>query len=167
MTIDVLMTLSLLFLMGFQFFGDVAHEWVGVGIFALFIAHHIVNGSWHRNLFKGKYSPMRVMMLCVDVLVLCSMLLQVYSSVVMSRYVFAFLPLRGGMRLARQLHILGAYWGFAFMSLHIGIHWGMLTGVVQKSLRLEWASKVRSIVLFIAGLAVAAYGMTAFPPVII
>ena len=29
--VDILMTLALLFLMGYQFWGDMAHEWVGAG----------------------------------------------------------------------------------------------------------------------------------------
>ena len=42
--VDILMTLGLLFLMGYQFWGDVAHEWVGAGMFLVFILHHILNG---------------------------------------------------------------------------------------------------------------------------
>ena len=30
-TADVLMTLALLFLMGYQFWGETAHEWIGAG----------------------------------------------------------------------------------------------------------------------------------------
>ena len=41
--VDVLMTGALLFLMGYQFWGDTAHEWVGAGMFLLFIIHHILN----------------------------------------------------------------------------------------------------------------------------
>ena len=37
---DVLMTLALLFLMGYPFWGDVAHEWAGAGMFLLFLLHH-------------------------------------------------------------------------------------------------------------------------------
>ena len=73
-TIDILMTLALLFLMGYQFWGETAHEWVGAGMFVLFILHHILNGNWHKRLFQGKYTPMRILLLCVDVLVLLSML---------------------------------------------------------------------------------------------
>ena len=53
--VDVLMTLALLFLMGYQFWGDVAHEWVGAGMFLLFIAHHILNG----NLYPVSYKHLR------------------------------------------------------------------------------------------------------------
>ena len=31
LAVDILMTLGLLFLMGYQFWGDVAHEWAGQG----------------------------------------------------------------------------------------------------------------------------------------
>lgn len=56
LAVDVLMTLALLFLTGYQFWGEELHEWVGVGMFVLFIAHHILNGRWYKSLFKGKYN---------------------------------------------------------------------------------------------------------------
>lgn len=126
MAVDILMTAALLFLMGYQFWGETAHEWVGAGMFILFLAHHILNGNWHRNLFRGKYSPMRIFLTAVDVLTLFSMLAQMYSGIVLSRHVFAFLPIESGLALARRLHILGSYWGFLFMSLHLGLHWNMV-----------------------------------------
>ncbi len=49
MAVDVLMTAALLFLMGYQFWGEMAHEWVGAGMSVLFLAHHILNGSWHKT----------------------------------------------------------------------------------------------------------------------
>ena len=55
--VDVLMTLGMLFLMGYQFWGDVAHEWAGAGMFVLFILHHALNGGWYKSLFRGKYTP--------------------------------------------------------------------------------------------------------------
>ena len=108
---DIFMTLALFFLMGYHLWGEALHEWVGAGMFLLFIAHHFLNGYWHKTLFQGKYTPLRVFTLCIDLLVLASMLAQMYSGIVMSRYVFDFLPPIGGMSLARRLHILGAYWG--------------------------------------------------------
>ena len=43
LAVDVLMTLGLLFLMGYQFWGDFAHEWAGTGMFVLFLLHHVLN----------------------------------------------------------------------------------------------------------------------------
>lgn len=128
MTVDVLMTVALLFLVGYQFWGEKAHEWAGAGIFVLFAAHHILNVGWYKNLFRGKYTAYRIFQVIVDMLTLLSMAVLVYSSVVLSRYVFAFLPIESGLALARRLHILGSYWGFLLMGLHLGLHWNMVFG---------------------------------------
>ena len=72
--VDVLMTLGMLFLMGYQFWGDVAHEWAGAGMFVLFILHHALNGGWYKSLFRGKYSPARIFQLVIDLLVFLDML---------------------------------------------------------------------------------------------
>ncbi len=121
--VDVAMSVALLFLMGYQFWGDEAHEWAGAGIFVLFAVHHILNWRWHKNLFRGKYSLIRVFQVCIDMLTLLSIIALIYSSIVLSGYVFAFLPVEGGMALARRLHILGFYWGFLLMNVHSGLHW--------------------------------------------
>lgn len=160
--IDTGMTLALLFLSGYQFWGDLAHEWVGAGIFVLFIAHHVLNVSWYRGLFKGRYTPYRVLQLAIDTLTLLAMLALMYSSIVMSRHVFAFLPIEGGMSLARRLHILGSYWGLILMSLHLGLHWSMFLGMAEKHTAATKPSKLRGCALFALGLLIAAYGAYAF-----
>lgn len=125
----------------------------------LFIAHHLLNLNWHKNIFKGKYTAVRVFTLCIDVLVLVSMMAQMYSGIVMSRYVFSFLPIEAGMSFARRLHILGAYWGFLLMSLHLGLHWNMILGMFRKSARIKKGAKIRSISTFTVGLIIAGYGV--------
>lgn len=162
LAVDILMTLALLFVMGYQFWGEAPHECVGTGMFLLFIVHHIFNWRWYKTIFKGKYNTQRVLILCIDFLVLASMLAQIYSSVVMSRYVFDFLPFSGNMSLARRLHILGAYWGFLLMSLHLGLHWNMILGMLGKTVGIKRSSKARQIIFFIAGAVIACYGIWSF-----
>lgn len=162
LVVDAVMTLALLFLMGYHFWGEILHEWVGVGMLLLFIVHHILNGHWHKTFFKGKYNSLRILMLCIDFLVLFAMFAQMYSGIVMSRYVFHFLPAIGGMSFARRLHILGAYWGFLFMSLHLGLHWNILLGMSRKAAGITSKTKKRSIVAFLIGLVIAGYGVWAF-----
>lgn len=162
LAVDIFMTMALLFLMGYHLWGDAPHEWVGAGMLVLFIAHHILNGNWHKTLFKGKYNAMRIVTLVIDFLVLVSMLAQMYSGIVMSRHVFAFLSIDGGMALARRLHILGAYWGFILMSLHLGLHWNMILGMSRKAAGIKNSSKIRSIIACIAGLVIAGYGVWVF-----
>ena len=162
LAVDVFMTLALLFLMGYQFWGEAPHEWVGAGMFLLFVSHHLLNGRWHKTLFKGKYSALRTVTLCVDLLLLLAMLAQMYSGIVMSRYVFAFLPGTGGMSLARRLHILGAYWGFLQMSVHLGLHWNMILGMLRKALKIKSKTKSPSMIAFAAGLTISGYGIWVF-----
>lgn len=162
LSIDILMTLALLFLMGYHLWGEAPHEWAGAGMLLLFVAHHILNGSWHKSIFKGKYNTMRILTFCVDLLILIAMLAQMYSGIVMSRYVFDFLPGIGGMSLARRLHILGAYWGYILISLHLGLHWNMILGMCRKAAGMKNKSKIRSITSFTTGLMIAGYGVQTF-----
>ena len=158
--VDVLMTVALLILMGYQFWGEKAHEWVGAGIFILFAAHHILNRGWYKNLFQGKYLPMRIFQVCVDMLTLLSMIALMYSGIVLSRYVFAFLPIESGLALSRRLHILGSYWGYLLMSLHLGLHWNMVLGMAKR--KKAAGSRSFHMICFILGLAIALYGVWVF-----
>ncbi len=67
-SVDILMTIGLLFLSGYQLWGEMAHEWVGAGMFVLYIIHHLLNLNWYKNLFRAKYTPMRVFQFVVDFL---------------------------------------------------------------------------------------------------
>ena len=158
--VDVLMTLGMLFLMGYQFWGDVAHEWAGM--FVLFILHHALNGGWYKSLFRGKYSPARIFQLVIDLLVFLDMLGLMVSGVILSNHVFDFLPILGGMSFARTLHMLASFWGFLLMALHLGLHWNVFLGLARKLPAFQKPSRRRTIVLNVLSGAVALYGIFAF-----
>ena len=161
--IDILMTLLLLLLMGYQFFGDAAHEWAGAGMFALFIIHHLLNGSWHKNLLRGKYDAYRMFMLVIDVLLFADMLGLMVSGLMLSNHVFAFLGIHGSMSFARLLHMASSYWGFVLMSLHLGLHWGMILGMARRAVNGgKKSSSAVKLFLSIFGAVTAAYGLTVF-----
>lgn len=159
--IDFIMTLLLLLLMAKQLTGDFAHEWIGAGMFVLWILHHILNAQWHSHILKGKYTPFRLLQLAVNVLLLSAMIGTMVSGMILSREVFAFLPISGGLALARPLHILSAFWGFVLMALHLGLHWNMILGMVRKSTRVT-STKQTQTVWRIAGAGIAVYGLYAF-----
>ncbi len=135
MVIDVLMTALLLCLMAYQITGQALHEWFGAGMLVLLIAHNILNIRWYGNLFKGKYRLLRIIQTTFNFSVLISMLCLGYSGIVMSRYVFAALPISGPMATARRMHMAASYWGFVLMSFHLGMHWGMVTGMFRRLLK--------------------------------
>lgn len=156
--IDLLMTVLLLFLMARQLTGDSAHEWLGAGMLILWIAHHILNRSWYSHLLKGKYTPARILQTVTNLAVLLSMFGLMVSGIILSREVFAFLPISGGIALARSLHVLSAFWGFVLMALHLGLHWNRILGMVRKVAG-PVSSKPLRILLRIAAALIASYGI--------
>ena len=82
------------------------------------------------------------------------------SGIILSKEVFAFLPISGGTSFARTLHMVCAYWGFCLMSIHIGIHWGVVFRRFQR--RQPTLSRRRTTLLRAAAVLVAGYGIYAF-----
>lgn len=158
--VDIGMTLILLLLMTYELIGQAVHEWIGIGMFLLFVLHHILNANWSKNLRRGKYTPLRIVQTALVVLVLLSMAGSMVSGVILSRHAFSFLPIRGGRSFARSLHMVSAYWGLVFMSLHLGFHWQMMIGMAGRlwektSLCSKWLGRL-------AAFAIAVYGLYAF-----
>ena len=162
LAVDILMTLTLLFLMGYQIWGESAHEWAGAFMLLLFIAHHALNGAWYRNMFKGKYTRIRILTSAVDLVLFVVMICLMASGIIMSRHVFAFLPIRGGMGTARLVHMAASYWGFVLMAFHLGLHWGMILARFRQMFGAGRNSRIRRTVLRIAGAFIAGYGLYAF-----
>lgn len=81
----------------------------------------------------------------------------IISSVILSRYVFSFLPIQGSVSFARVLHMVSAYWGFILMAAHIGLHWGIILGFSRKEMKMKTSKSVRG-VLRIAAFLIAIYG---------
>lgn len=162
MSIDLVMTVLLLFQMAYMLVGNTAHEWIGVVMFVLFILHHVLNIRWYRNLFKGRYSGFRILQTVVNFFVLFCMLGLMVSGIIMSRVVFSFLPINGGMGFARILHMVTAYWGFLLMSVHLGLHWGMIMGMARKIRKQKEPSKLQTWILRALALVISGFGVYAF-----
>lgn len=158
MTVDLAMTLILLLLMGYSRVGETAHEWLGIAMTALFVAHHILNRKWIAGICKGRYTPFRIMQTALVVLILLTMLGSAVSGVLLSKHVFRLLDL-GGVSFARTLHMLCGYWNFVLLSLHLGLHWVMFVGMASKKLPKDkpaftWVART-------AAFLIAAYGVHA------
>ena len=158
--VDIAMTVALMLLMTYELIGQSTHEWIGMGMFVLFLLHHVLNRKWSSGLTKGRWTPLRVWQTLLVLWVLITMLGSMVSGIVLSRSVFAFLPIRSGQSWARTLHLICAYWGFVGMSLHLGLHWSMMMGMAQK--HFGKPSQLRTWVLRLLAVGIAAYGVYAF-----
>ncbi|MEN6410969.1 MAG: DUF4405 domain-containing protein [Anaerolineaceae bacterium] len=156
LVIDLVMTILILLAFAYQLTGNTAHELIGMVIIALFLTHNLLNRQWYQTLQKGKRSSKRIMGKVVNLLLLADMALLAVSSVMISRDLFAFLQIRGGF-LARQIHTLTSYWGLILLSIHLGMHWGM----VQKVTGIASANRARTTAFRILALSIAAFGIKA------
>lgn len=82
--IDLLMTLTLFFLMGYQLWGEAAHEWVGTVMGVLFLLHQWYNRRWYCTLTQGPWSLVRTFHMLVNLLSVLAMLALLASGVVLS-----------------------------------------------------------------------------------
>lgn len=160
LAVDIGMTAALLLLMAYELVGQEAHEWIGIGMFVLFIIHHVLNGGFCRNILKGKYNPVRMIQTGMVLLILCAMAGLMISGTFLSRHALSFLPIKGGRSFARNLHMISAYWGFVLMSVHLGFHWSMMMGMARKLF--EKPSAVRKWAGRILAMVTACYGIYAF-----
>lgn len=158
---DLAMTVLLLGQMAYIRIGETAHEWMGVSLFALFLMHHRFNGRWYIHLAKGSYTPVRVLQTAVNFLMLASMIGLMVSGIILSRKVFAFLPVDSGMSFARILHMVSAYWGFLFMSIHLGLHWGMIIGTARNIRKKKQGPPVLSWIMRMTAFLICGFGMYA------
>lgn len=157
---DILMSALVLFLFGYQLWGEAAHEWAGIATFILFILHHILNGKWHRNILKGGYTPLRTVLLITDILITFAVMSLMYSGITVSKHIFTFLP-SGNIAFARRLHILGSYWGFILLAFHFGLHISALKGILKLQFP-KGTSRLRNTAGLIVSVVIAVYGVYAF-----
>ena len=157
---DLVMTVLLIFLMTYERIGQSTHEWLGVAMFVCFIVHHLLNRKWIQHIFKGRYTIVRILQTVSVVSVLLTMLGSMVSGIILSQTVFSFLEIHGGSFWARNVHMVCAYGGYILMSMHFGLHWGMVLGIVKKSSQKQ--QKSTGYGLRLAALLLAGYGAYAF-----
>lgn len=159
--VDAAMAVLLPLLMAYSLIGEEIHEWLGTAMLLLFLLHHALNWRWYGSLFRGRYSPVRILNTAVDFLLLADMLAMGISGIVMSSHVFQFLNISNGASAARAVHLPGAFWGFLLMSFHIGLHWQTVLSRIR-AVRPGWPGGKAGTVMRLSVILVSAYGIFAF-----
>ena len=156
--VDIMMTAALYACMAYMLVGEEAHEWIGSGLALLFVMHNALNRKWYAALLTGRYTPLRAFQTAVNLLCLASMAAAAVSGAAMSRYLYDIPFLSGGASLARTVHMLAAYWGYCFISLHLGLHWSMMLGMMKNAAAPQRAPRWITPLLRTAGAAAALLG---------
>ncbi len=131
-SLDIMMFVLVLLLMAFHLTGQQLHELLGTITLLCFIVHHILNWKWHQSILKRRYQLPRKLMTFVNVILFIDVMCLGISGMLMSNYVFRFIPSFGSISLARRIHMIASYWGFVMMSVHLGFHWHMILIPIKK-----------------------------------
>ena len=131
--LDIMMTLVSIVLMGgnFLFPAEIVHEILGVGLFVLWGVHIALNRRWYGAIFKGKYNPYRIMQTVINCCILICTIFLMISGIILSNQLFTFLEIEKGLGFARIAHLLASHWYYLFMSLHTGLHVGVITNKMR------------------------------------
>lgn len=156
--IDLLMMILMLMEMANRFTGNTFHEIAGISLFVLFIIHNILNRRWYKTIFRGKMNVRRVLSITVNLLFLVAMIVVMISAIPISRTIFTFMHIQNGL-IARKIHTAAAYWGMILMAIHLGMHWGMIRGGVQRMMGITGTSHIRAIILRILVVMIVVYGV--------
>ena len=157
MAADLLLIIVLLMLMNGQSLGELLHEILGVAFFALFLVHQYLNFSWWKNIGRGKYSAVRILQTILNISLLADILLMMGSGIAISRALFVGLPVIFDKNTGRTLHLLGAYWGFIAMSMHVGLHFSGMKEQLGKEIPL-FRTKAAAVIY----LLVSVFGIYSF-----
>ena len=131
--VDAVMTVLLLCLMAYQVTGEMAHEWIGMGMTVLVIIHQILNRKWYGALFKGKYNPYRGMTTVLNSLLIASFALTAFCGMSMSSHAVPFLYGMAPVSFVRRMHLSMSHWAFVLMGLHLGMHIPAMTAGLKRT----------------------------------
>lgn len=130
--VDAAMTAVLLCLMAYQVTGEAAHEWCGIAMTALVIAHQVLNRRWYGALLRGKYNAYRTATTALDLTLLLSIALTAFCGMSMSGHAVPFLYGIAPISFVRQTHLSMSHWSFVLMGLHLGFHIPAMTAKLDK-----------------------------------
>lgn len=132
--IDSLMLVLMLFEYSKVFTGQLVHETIGIALFVLFIIHNILNISFYKNIFKGKYNLRRIITTIGDISFLLLMVTTIFLGIAISNDLFKFLNINGGMQI-RSIHTTLGYWNIVILAIHLGLHFNMIFKKFENSIK--------------------------------
>ncbi|MBY5437286.1 DUF4405 domain-containing protein [Rhizobium leguminosarum] len=148
----------LLAALAYWWLDNTSHELIGMGVFILLLSHNVFNRRWWARLPKVARGKPSFLTIASNISIALAISALLVTSVLISRTVFAFLPVSGGPT-AREIHILAAYWAFILAAVHLGLHWSMIMAVIGRRLRVGAPNAIRTASLRAAAGAIAAWGI--------
>jgi hypothetical protein len=148
----------LLVALAYYWLSNAVHEIIGTGFFLLLIAHNVFNRRWWGGIPKRPKNAPNIVAMTLNFSLLITMLGLLITSVIISETVFSFRPIRSDFT-SRQLHAAAAYWALVIVGIHLGWQWRTVSAVVSARLGITTASTLRTTVLRLLAVGLAAFGV--------
>jgi len=144
--------------LAYWWLGNTVHELAGTGMFLLLIVHNVFNRRWYGRIPKEKRHGRGLFNIGITFALGLVMLVLLVTSVLISNALSGFLSAYGGFTV-RQIHTLAAYWVLVIVSIHLGLRWPMIMGLVRNLFGISKASAVRTAALRAAAIVIAIHGV--------
>jgi hypothetical protein len=115
---------------------NLPHEIFGTAMLSLLGWHLVLNRHWFGKLLRGRYDARRMVVVTLHVILIFNMLILLLTSIVISKSLFAALPIPDSIYL-REVHWFSAYWVLMFVGAHLGLHWVRVMAIIRSVLRLS------------------------------
>lgn len=119
--VDTLLAVLLLAVMATPVMYAQVHEWAGVALVVLVVAHVALDVRRWAALVRRR-SVLSAAFLLVEFALAVAILAMAASAVVLSEYAFSWLPALPGVAWARSVHAAASGWLFVLAFLHAGTH---------------------------------------------
>ncbi|WP_417463287.1 DUF4405 domain-containing protein [Kordiimonas sp.] len=144
--------------LAYYWLSNAAHEIIGAILFGLLFLHNGFNRRWYGTIHKRRLSRRNRITTGLNLCLLMIMLILLVSSVIVSRDVFGFLGIEGGLP-ARDVHMLAAYLALIIVSLHLGMHWYIIMGALNAVFGITERRGLRTFTMRLITFGVAACGV--------
>jgi len=124
--IDAAMTVLLIFAYSCRITGNFTHKLTGAGLFVLFLTHVLINRHWFAAIFKNSYTPNRIFMTAVNILVALTAA-TTFITGGLETFCSSSLSAIENIITVREIHAAAAYWLMPLIGVHLGFHWKMLS----------------------------------------
>ena len=148
----------LLLSLAYWWLENLPHELFGMAIFGLLAWHLAVNRLWFKNLLRGQYDARRMAIVMLHMFLVLNMLVLLATSIVISKTIFAALPIPDNIYL-RDVLWFAAYWVMVIVGIHLGLHWTRVMALMRSALKLSQQNASLTVILrltcaLLAGLSV-------------
>lgn len=127
-------------------------------MFLLVTLHNVFNRRWYGTIPKARREARDLFNIVVTLLLLAAMLALLVTSVLISNALSGIMSAYGGFTV-RQIHTLAAYWVLVIVSVHLGLRWPMIMGVVRKLAGISKPNAIRTLALRVSAILIAIHGI--------